>query len=103
MGSGEVGVVVRVKVVGRIRIGPQPGNEPGFDGWQNPARLGPMRLALRHTAILGYHPRPTSGMFVAITVMNNTFAASGIFAMQTTARATFSTSIVASTAIVPFA
>ena len=34
------------------------------------------------------HPRPTNGIFVAITVMNNTFASNGKLAIYTTARAT---------------
>src|SRR2546428_11377954 len=50
----------------------------------------------------GRQPRPTNGILFAITVMNRTFASSGIPAMQSTAFATFSTSIVGSTATVPF-
>src|SRR2546428_10701509 len=50
----------------------------------------------------GRQPRPTNGILFAITVMNRTFASSGIPAMQSTAFATFSTSVVGSTATVPF-
>src|SRR5437867_13050499 len=47
-------------------------------------------------------PRPTNGILFAMTVMNRTLASSGIRAMQSTAFATFSTSIVGSMATVPF-
>src|SRR5437899_10698211 len=49
------------------------------------------------------HPRPTNGIFVAMTVRNCTLASSGRLAMYTTARATCRTSIVGSTAMEPFA
>jgi len=48
-------------------------------------------------------PRPTKGIFVAITVMNCTLASSGRLAMCTTALATWTTSISGSIAISPFA
>ena len=57
-----------------------------------------MRCGL-HTTL----PRPTYGIFVAITVMNSTFASSGKLAMCTTARATFSTAIIGSTRMSPSA
>ena len=44
-----------------------------------------------------HQPRPTRGIFVAITVMNKTFASSGRFAMYRTASATCRTSIRGST------
>ena len=51
----------------------------------------------------GSQPRPTNGIWVAITVMNSTLASSGRFAMNKTASATWRTSIRASTTVVPFA
>ena len=48
-------------------------------------------------------PRPTNGIFVAMTVMVCTLASSGRLAMQTSARATFSGSMSGSTATSPFA
>src|SRR5262249_33695141 len=49
----------------------------------------------------GDQPRPTNGILLAMTVMKSTFVSSGIRAMQTTAFATFSTSIVGSIMVVP--
>ena len=48
-------------------------------------------------------PRPTSGILVAMTVMNRTFASSGRLAMCSTDCATCSTSITGSAARVPLA
>src|SRR3984893_9614883 len=48
-------------------------------------------------------PRPTNGILVAITVRNWTFASGVTVAMNTTARATFCTSIVGSSMTVPLA
>ncbi len=48
-------------------------------------------------------PRPTNGIFVAITVMNSTLASSGRQAMWTTASATLCTSMTASAATLPLA
>ena len=52
---------------------------------------------------MAHQPRPTNGIFVAITVKNSAFASSGKLAMYTTARATHSTFIRGSTAEVPLA
>src|SRR6185503_20184112 len=49
------------------------------------------------------YPRPMNGIFVAITVMNCTFASSGRLAMYTTARATWATSRRGSAAVWPLA
>ena len=48
-------------------------------------------------------PRPTRGIFVAITVRNKALASAGRSAMNSTARATLETSITGSTASVPLA
>src|SRR5262245_3282670 len=69
-------------------------------GRTNPAAAG-FGAVLPHAAIIppGHgrgQPRPTNGIFVAITVRNSTFASSGRLAIYTTARAQHSTSIVGS-------
>src|SRR5271166_6786783 len=48
-------------------------------------------------------PRPTNGIFVAITVKNCTLASGVTVAIRTTARATFATSIVGSSMTAPLA
>ena len=67
-----------------VHVGPG-GIEP--DGY-----VGPMR-----------YPRPTNGMLVAMTVRNRILAPGGRFAMCSTARATWATSKVGSTSMVPLA
>ena len=79
-----------------------PGGGPGVRGFSGTLTAsGPASPRIQSDP--GSQPRPTNGIWVAITVMNSTLASSGRFAMNKTASATWRTSIRASTTVVPFA
>lgn len=67
-----------------------------------PVAKKPTEFAGNAVGGFGY-PRPTYGIFVAITVMNCTLESRESVAMKTTARATSCTFMVGSIAVVPFA